>query len=114
MASADLLGGVFAVNRVHTIVVARQFVLVDQEGKARGILAVFPSHGESNCGTCDGRAHLLLIDDQGRAPAVWPPVGGTGLDPATAQALVEAIIEFGAGGGPLSLLPLLGLHKGHR
>jgi hypothetical protein len=110
---SGFVGGVFAVNRVHTIVVARQFVLVDQEGKARGILAVFPSHGEPNCGTCDGRAHLLLIDDQGRAPAVWPPVRGTGLDPATAQALVEALIGYATGGGSLSLLPLLRLHKGH-
>ncbi len=110
---SGFIGGVAASNRVHAIVVARQFVLVDQEGKARGILTVFPSHGEPNCGTCDGRAHLLLIGDQGRAPEVWPPVGGTGLDPATAQALVEALIGYATGGGSLSLLPLLRLHKGH-
>jgi len=91
-----VVGGAFAVTRVHDAVLARQFVLVDQNDKPRGFLTVFPQPGDPNCRTCDGKAHLVVLDQRGQ-PQVWPPTGPT-LDPAQLLSIIK-IVELLAHGG---------------
>jgi hypothetical protein len=89
-ALTGFFGGAFANARDHERVVAKQFVLIDQSGQPRGMLAVFPEKGSPDCGTCDGKAHLVIAGQNGAPPQVWPP-GGPGLDPQTLQRLFGLI-----------------------
>jgi len=64
---SGFLAGAVAATRSHGDVVARQFVLVNQEGKPRSFLTVFPQPGDPKCPACDGKAHLVVFGRQGEA-----------------------------------------------
>lgn len=87
---AGFIGGGVAATRVHGSVLARQFVLVDQNGKPLGFMAVFPKQGQPNCRDCDGKAHLVVLGAEGQLPQVWPPTGPT-INPAQLLELIKAL-----------------------
>jgi hypothetical protein len=72
--SGFIAGGV-AATRIHGAVIARRFVLVDQDGKPRGFLAVFPQAGDPNCRACGGKAHLVVLGKEGEPPQIVPSSG---------------------------------------
>ena len=84
------ISGTLAATRVHGSVVAREFVLVDQTGRARGVLTVFPESGEPNCRDCDGKAHFVVLGQRGQPPQIWPPTGPA-LDPAQLLSLIKLL-----------------------
>lgn len=62
-------GGVVATRNAQTVS-AREFVVLDQSGMPRALLAVVPERAAMpTCDICDGRAHLIAADQQ----MMWPP-----------------------------------------
>jgi len=85
---SGFIGGVAATHNAQTIT-AKQFVVVDQTGKPRALIAVLPEPGAMRgCSACDGRAHLIVTDQQGRQ-LMWPPIG-----PQLSPADLATIIKF--------------------
>jgi hypothetical protein len=84
------VGGVAAIRNAQTVT-ARQFVVVDQTGKARAVLAVLPER-DAACSACDGRAHLVVLDEQGRQ-MMWPPTGPQ-LSPADLATILKFLMHF--------------------
>jgi len=87
---SGFIAGAMATSRVHGAIVARQFVLVDQDGKPRGFLTVFPQPGASNCTNCDGKAHLVVLGKKGEPPQVLPS-SGPPLNPAELLQLIKLL-----------------------
>lgn len=84
------VGGIAATRNAQTIT-ARQFVVVDQTGKARAVLAVLPERNVA-CTACDGRAHLVVLDQQGKQ-MMWPPTGPQ-ISPADLATLLKFLMRF--------------------
>lgn len=64
-----LVGGMVAAHNAQTIS-ARQFVVLDQAGEPRALLAVVPARAAMpTCDICDGRTHLIAADQV----MMWPP-----------------------------------------
>jgi hypothetical protein len=62
-------GGMVATRNAQTVS-ARQFVVLDQRGMPRALLAVVPQRAAiPTCDICDGRAHLITADER----MMWPP-----------------------------------------
>jgi hypothetical protein len=62
-------GGLMVTSNAHTIS-ARAFVVPDQVGKVRAVLAVLPQQSAvPGCGVCDRQVHLIVADQQ----MIWPP-----------------------------------------
>ena len=86
---SGFVGGVAATSHVETTIVAKRLVIVDDSGKPRALIAVLPEPGAMpSCTACDGRAHLIVTDQQGRQ-MMWPPTG-----PQLSPADLTAIIKF--------------------
>jgi hypothetical protein len=86
-AAGGFVGGVVATHNAQTIT-AGQFVVVDQTGKPRVVMAVLPERGTvPNCRVCDGQAHVIVLDERGTS-TMWPTTGPQSL---SAEQLIELL-----------------------
>jgi hypothetical protein len=84
---SGFIGGVAATRNAQTIT-AKQFVVVDQTGKPRVVMAVLPERGTvPNCRVCDGQAHVIVLDEHGTS-TIWPTAGP---QPLSAEQLIELL-----------------------
>jgi len=90
-------GGIVATHNAQTIT-AKQFVVIDENGKPRVMIAVLPQRGAlPNCQICDGQAHVIVFNDGGK-PAIWPTAGPQALSPEQLLELLKlaALLMHGA------------------
>ena len=70
---------------------AGQFVVVDESGRPRAVMGLLPKPGEvPGCQICDGQAHMIVLDQPGGRPAIWPTTG-----PQLSNQQLMELLKFG-------------------
>ena len=65
-------GGLVVTHNAE-LISAKEFIVLDQAGRPRAVLAVLPQHNTvPRCNVCDGQPHLIVVDQQ----MIWPPSEG--------------------------------------